>query len=302
MEKSVGDMELVRCNRKINFECQRCGKCCLKFSLPVGFNDISIIKNKTGLPITRFLIRGKMKSPSSGMIFESWELLQPCVFYDHEKRSCTINDFKPQVCKLYPFILSKDLHTRKMMYEYDSNCHGVGKGDKIDLYEFVSLWKKYHADLRILEKNPEKIKELISEEELEEESKMLEEGLKEFYNYKIENIGDNTFAHSGVDFQLLEKINKRIDEAVILLRKRGVKNVAFVFKLYDLNSNFLGTVHCINRRLNNIEEIIIETTKIVMNTYNLSKEDFGRVFNNIYIDAFDKPPVDDLDKYFDTKG
>ena len=55
--------------------------------------------------------------------------------------------------------------------------------------------------------DPEKIKELISDQELEDENKMLEEGLKEIYNYKIENIGVNTFAHSGVDFKLLEKIS-----------------------------------------------------------------------------------------------
>lgn len=301
MEKSVGDMELVRCNRKINFECQRCGKCCLKFSLPVGFNDISTIKNKTGLPITRFLVRGKMKSPSSGMIFESWELLQPCVFYNDKEKRCMINDFKPKVCRLYPFILSRDHQTRKMVYEYDANCHGVGKGDKIDLYGLVSLWKEYHTDLRILERNPERIKELISEEDLKEEEKIIEEGLKEVYTYKIENFGINTFAHSGIDFQLLEKINNRLNEAVESVKKRGIENVAFVFRLFDLNDNFLGTVHCINKRLNNIEEIVTEITKIMINTYNLSQEDFGRVFNNICIDAFDKPPVEDLDKFYDSR-
>ena len=49
-------------------------------------------------------------------------------------------------------------------------------------------------------------------------------------------------------------------------------------------------------------EIVENITKIIMNTYNMSQEDFGRVFNNICIDAFDKPPVEDLDKYFDSQN
>ncbi len=302
MDKSLDGMQLVRCDRKINFECQRCGKCCLKFSLPIGFDDISIIKSKTKLPITAFLVRGKMKSPSSGKIYESWELLQPCPFFNYEERVCGINDFKPKVCRLYPFILSRDYYTRKMVYEYDSKCKGVGKNGKMDLYGLVSLWKGYHADLRILEINPERIKELISEEDLKEEEKVIEEGLKEIQTYKIENFELNTFAHSGIDFSLLQKINKRLNETVEILRKRGIKNVAFVFKLMGLDDDFIGTIYCINKKLNNIEEIITEVTKIILGTYNLSQEDFGRVFDGMCIDAFDKPPVEDLDQFFDLQN
>ena len=39
------------CGRRIGFGCQRCGRCCIDFFVPLGYEDLLLIKEKTGCQI-----------------------------------------------------------------------------------------------------------------------------------------------------------------------------------------------------------------------------------------------------------
>ncbi len=80
-----------------NFRCERCGDCCRYLTVKLSKEDISAIKEKgfeEGFFVVfdDFIKSEVLKRDDKG-----------CVFFDGGS-CCKIYDFRPTVCKRYPFV------------------------------------------------------------------------------------------------------------------------------------------------------------------------------------------------------
>ncbi|GIW21324.1 MAG: hypothetical protein KatS3mg068_0331 [Candidatus Sericytochromatia bacterium] len=104
---------------ELNFTCTMCGNSCRSFQVNITHDDIiNILKNKPGLNINDFVELklgvdtpiisndiinwGKEKSKYV-MLLKKKQGSNDCIFL--ENNLCSINDFKPLVCKVWPFNL-----------------------------------------------------------------------------------------------------------------------------------------------------------------------------------------------------
>jgi len=79
------------------FRCQQCGLCCYTpgAGLVLENEDFDRIASKVG--------KKKLKSLSRfNKALDVWVLKQPCPFYDHGRKGCTIYDIRPLTCRKYP--------------------------------------------------------------------------------------------------------------------------------------------------------------------------------------------------------
>lgn len=143
----MAEPDYVSCDRKIAFQCQRCGRCCTDFVVPLGYNDLQSVKAKAGsLKGKVLLLEGKnaiSNNAKKGLSFP-----HPCPFFDKENAVCTIHDVRPKTCLIYPFFTQKV--NGKVMYSYDRNCPGVNNGEKIDLHGVHKTVKKLNSDIKVL--------------------------------------------------------------------------------------------------------------------------------------------------------
>ncbi len=137
----------VKCERKVNFECQSCGICCKEFIVPIGRDDIAILEKKMG-NISNRVIAARGVNTIIGKEVEAPSLKCPCPFFDNGSKACTIYELRPKACMVFPFYVKKE--GKKMQYFNSSICPGVGKGHKIDLFHIHKTVKRLNSDIKLL--------------------------------------------------------------------------------------------------------------------------------------------------------
>jgi len=81
-----------------HFECRRCGQCC-KFPVHVKPKEVKRIARQTKLPPHKFC------TDVEGLIY----LKHPCPFFEESDKRCRIYSIRPEVCRLYPFEVSRPI-------------------------------------------------------------------------------------------------------------------------------------------------------------------------------------------------
>jgi Fe-S-cluster containining protein len=106
--------ESVPPEQQVNFTCNSCGNCCKDLIVNLKFNDIAkIIEKRSNLQINDFVefidededypygIKGNLFGKQVPVLKKK---NGSCVFLS-DRNLCTINDFKPLTCKIFPFKL-----------------------------------------------------------------------------------------------------------------------------------------------------------------------------------------------------
>lgn len=139
------DLPLVK--KGTTFSCLRCGRCC-KLEVVVSKSELKIIEEKHPEKVKEVERIRKYKQISRDLysLLFSTEKHSECIFL--KNNLCTIHNYKPVLCKLYPFfpiplsVLSslytldlKDLvvveskrNGKRYVISYDEDCPGTGKG------------------------------------------------------------------------------------------------------------------------------------------------------------------------------
>jgi len=112
----------------LRFECTQCGNCCTGAPGYVWVNEAEmkaiaeVIGEKDLDQFERLYtrkvgVRKTLKEYPNG----------DCVFFDPEKRGCTVYDARPRQCRSWPF-WDSNLRREENWKETCENCPGAGKG------------------------------------------------------------------------------------------------------------------------------------------------------------------------------
>jgi uncharacterized protein len=111
----------------LRFECTQCGDCCTGAPGYVWVNreEIAALAARVGIEIGEFEkryvrsvgIRKSLVEHANG----------DCVFFDGEKRKCTVYEARPRQCRTWPFWES-NVRTPEAWQETCQVCPGSGKG------------------------------------------------------------------------------------------------------------------------------------------------------------------------------
>lgn len=133
-------------DKRITYECIRCGHSCYATSVKINEHDIqrlpklkSIITNITNNSHSRFPI---IQGTENGYC----QLL--------EESTCTVYDSRPAACRFYPFVISEDNRTSGILFvDVTYSCSGIilGKGNETTtskaineaVLEYIRQKKKY---------------------------------------------------------------------------------------------------------------------------------------------------------------
>jgi uncharacterized protein len=111
----------------LRFECSQCGDCCTGAPGYVWVNreEIAALAAKVGLEISEFEQRyvRSVGVRKSLVEFENGD----CVFFDGEKRKCTVYEARPRQCRSWPFWES-NVRTPQAWEQTCQVCPGSGKG------------------------------------------------------------------------------------------------------------------------------------------------------------------------------
>jgi len=121
-------------NAGLRFECTQCGDCCTGAPGYVWVNDeeIAALAASVGLStddfesqfVRRVGIRKSLKEFPGG----------DCVFFDSQKRKCTVYNARPRQCRTWPFWDSNLKSPQEWQHTCDV-CPGSGKGQLYTLDE-----------------------------------------------------------------------------------------------------------------------------------------------------------------------
>jgi hypothetical protein len=95
-------------------------------------NEVQRISNRTGLRPMEF------SSPISGLGNYKYKMKKRngmCVFL--RNKACQIYDIRPTVCRLYPFLVSRN--DGSFVFEIAKDCPGIGLGGKITEEHFMRM-------------------------------------------------------------------------------------------------------------------------------------------------------------------
>ena len=111
----------------LRFKCSQCGDCCTGAPGYVWFNkeEGKQIADSLDMPVDEFYSKYARKI---GIRYSLNEYDNgDCVFFDTEKRGCTIYEHRPKQCKTWPF-WGSNLKTEKDWERTCEECPGSGKG------------------------------------------------------------------------------------------------------------------------------------------------------------------------------
>lgn len=297
---------------ELDFSCQSCGNCCKYFDINITHLDIErILKNRPDLiakDFVSFIQADTNKDTEKESFISTYgrreialkkkKETKSCVFLN-ENNMCSIHDFKPLVCRVWPFSYEKGKiswidehrdfikHTCKHIYE-----KGANDPDKLK-----DLIKEHYKERKIYSKfvkiwNDEKEKDLIKDELF---SNILDEDFLEFIlketklkeKSEIEAKEEDTFYSEIISF--LTK-DRRV-EAVL---SSEIKN-------FQLNKNNLDLSLLLYIREENLYSFIdIENIKKIKDTLNY--ESFFIEKNTIkFLDKENKIIVLNLISYNELK-
>lgn len=119
------------------FQCHRCGECChnVKESIMLTSWDLFRLAKHLNRPIEEVIVDYTVAVPIGGTLFPIFTLRtrpygDTCIFY---KNGCTVQDAKPQVCRLYPLNVHPGKHdgldyfiVSQKPHHYTGETHKVG--------------------------------------------------------------------------------------------------------------------------------------------------------------------------------
>lgn len=122
----------------LQFECTQCGDCCTgapgyvwvnkaeieALARRLGFDDIAEFEKKY---VRKIGIRKSLVEFPNG----------DCVFFDSERRGCTVYEDRPRQCRTWPF-WNSNLKTPEDWRRTCNECPGSGKGPLYSLDEIES--------------------------------------------------------------------------------------------------------------------------------------------------------------------
>lgn len=129
---------------EMDFLCQNCGNCC-KLITEINHHDILRIKNRSNLNLNDFVFVDKNKSGNGFSYFlKKKENSNECIFLNSENK-CNIHEYKPLVCRVWPFNLNKHNGKISWINEYrdfiNKSCAHIlktGSNDENELKEIIS--------------------------------------------------------------------------------------------------------------------------------------------------------------------
>lgn len=112
----------------LRFQCTQCGNCCTGAPGFVWVNqqEIADLAQKIGVAdveeFERLYVR-KIGMRKSLVEFPNGD----CVFFDGERRTCTVYEARPRQCRTWPF-WNSNLRSPEAWQETCAQCPGSGKG------------------------------------------------------------------------------------------------------------------------------------------------------------------------------
>ncbi len=136
--------ELPWYHNGLKFECTQCGDCCTGAPGYVWVNqeEIAAIAELIGMELDAFehkyvrrvgIRRSLVEFPNGD-----------CVFFDTDKRKCTVYDARPRQCRTWPFWDSNLTSPEDWQHTCDV-CPGSGKGKLYDLDVIESQRKVFRV-------------------------------------------------------------------------------------------------------------------------------------------------------------
>ncbi|MBC7474982.1 MAG: YkgJ family cysteine cluster protein [Candidatus Sericytochromatia bacterium] len=147
---------------ELNFACQSCGNCCRTFSINLTHLDVErILENRPDLTpdyFVDFSAETEKDDPEGfiatygkrQMVLKKKLNSEECVFL--ENNICSIHDFKPRVCKVWPFSLEKNDHIT-WIKEHRSfikkRCSHISVAGANDPEQLTSLIKQHYREQKL---------------------------------------------------------------------------------------------------------------------------------------------------------
>lgn len=96
--------DYVRIQAQLDFQCKRCGFCC-QVADPIDIypKDIRRLASHFSISIEDVIKEYTIPHPTEPDL-RAFKRTAPCIFYDEEKKGCTIYQARPMVCRCSPFL------------------------------------------------------------------------------------------------------------------------------------------------------------------------------------------------------
>jgi hypothetical protein len=128
--------------KNVHFKCDQCALCC--GDTPKKIRTILLLKTETDHISQKVLIKlNNFAEKIEGFEPYAYRMKKTkdgkCVFL--KDNLCSIYEVRPLICRFYPFQL-KSLRTNRYVFEYTTECPGIGKGPQLKKEFFEELFKK----------------------------------------------------------------------------------------------------------------------------------------------------------------
>jgi Fe-S-cluster containining protein len=115
--------DYVRIQAQLNFQCQRCGTCCMQAD-PIDLypKDIRRLASYLNISIETVIQEYTIPHPNEPDL-KALKGSSPCIFYDQNRRECKIYLARPMVCRCCPFLSPDQIgHPSITVYEDCPAC------------------------------------------------------------------------------------------------------------------------------------------------------------------------------------
>jgi len=147
--------------KPVGFRCLYCLDCCRGRHVYLTLRDIERIARTGKDPqdfVTLSVEGNKIRFVLS---VREWDL--GCIFHDPETGKCRIHNYRPLICRIYPFMVSRkplgvegerplEYRGEKLWLYYDESCPGINAEEpevKITPEEIAELGLKFERELEL---------------------------------------------------------------------------------------------------------------------------------------------------------
>ncbi|MEK7434565.1 MAG: YkgJ family cysteine cluster protein [Cyanobacteriota bacterium] len=268
----------------LDFACQSCGSCCKYFNINITHIDLErIIENRPDLTTKDFVsyVQANPKEPEDESFISTYgkrELAlkkkkgkNECVFLD-DRNMCSIHEFKPIVCRVWPFSLEKGVIS--WIEEHSDFIKKTCKHKMIegtnDRDELITVLKQHNRERKIYSKlvkiwNDEK-KQEVNENELF--SDILDE---HFLDYIIKEINSKN------------KSAEKEAENEDIFYGNVINNLIKDRRIEVITENKLSSIYSYNKKLDLSLSLYIQEQNIESFKSKENIEKLKKLFNSDFI-------------------